>query len=87
MSLRRAGRFGMWRTRIALLAVLGAIALGASQGCISVTIGAARKGNPIDPEKVAALRQGTHDLDDVLAALGAPLEVHAHTDGTLLVYR
>ncbi len=45
------------------------------------------QGNPIDGKKVALIHKGTSTLSDVLAVLGAPLEVHAHPDGRILVYR
>lgn len=54
-------------------------------GC--VTYITSSQGRPIDPDAVAALERGRTTLPQVLATLGAPHEVHRHTDGWLLVYR
>ncbi len=64
----------------------GAVALAlTSPGC--VTIVSSSQGSPIDAGTVARIEQGKTTLGQVLALLGAPLEVHRHADGRLLVYR
>ena len=75
-----------WVEPLAVVA-LALAALGSGQGCINVTVAETRRGNPIDGDKVRKLTKGTHTLADVLSTLGAPIEVHAHPDGVLLVYR
>lgn len=67
----------------ALALALALAALG--PGC--VTIVRSSKGAPLDPAAVERLTPGESTLGDVLALFGAPLEVHRHTDGRLLVYR
>jgi len=63
-----------------------ALALVASApGCLTFVW--SRQGNPIDPAAVAAIESGRTTFSEVLDHLGAPLEVHAHADGRLLVYR
>jgi len=74
-----ARRFAVNAVLLALLASLG-------QGC-TVTVTRNTMGNPIDVKAVKALKVGTSDVVEVLHRLGAPLEVHAHTDGRILVYR
>lgn len=56
-----------------------------SSGCITVI--AATTDNPINPSAVERLKAGTSTLPQVLEILGAPIEVHNHADGLLLVYR
>jgi hypothetical protein len=70
-----------------LFLVGAVILLTSSTGCISLTLGESRKGSPIDLEKIEELRLGKRTLSDVLEALGAPIEVHSHPDGMVLVYR
>lgn len=73
----------MNRGRAALLALAGLVAL-LQAGC--VTMIRVTAGNPIDPAAVARVESGT-TLPEVVATLGAPLEVQRHADGKLLVYR
>lgn len=40
----------------------------------------------LDPAEIEALEPGRTTMPDALRALGSPLEVHSHTDGTLFVY-
>lgn len=72
----------MSRARPCALA-LGALAL-LQAGCVTMIQVSA--GNPIDPAAVARVQSGT-PLPEVVATLGAPLEVQRHADGKLLVYR
>jgi len=72
----------------ARLLALAILVLGtAAAGCVNMTTAAVRQGNPIDEAKLASLKPGVSTLQDVLTALGAPLEVHAHPEGRLLVWR
>ena len=73
------------RTTRRLLALAAALFL--LPGCLNVTLAQVTRGNPVDRTRVARLVPGRSTLDDVLSALGAPLEVHAHPDGRILVYR
>lgn len=58
-----------------------------SQGCVGITLGRITKGNPIDGKKILSLKKGKSGLQDVLAALGAPIEIHVHPEGKALLYR
>lgn len=73
----------MSRARAGLLA-LGALAALLQAGCVTMIRVSA--GNPIDSQAVAQVQSGT-PLPEVIATLGAPLEVQRHADGKLLVYR
>lgn len=64
---------------------LGALSLFALSGC--VTLADSTFDRPIDREVVESLAVGETSVSEALAALGAPLEYHAHTDGLLVVYR
>jgi outer membrane protein assembly factor BamE (lipoprotein component of BamABCDE complex) len=75
--VRRALRRGALAFTLALLA--------SGPGC--VTFIHATQGNRIDPDQVAQLERGRTTLPEVLGLLGAPLEVHQHAEGQLLVYR
>ncbi|GEM_PF-847777 len=75
------------RLRGALGLALLASVLAAGPGCLNVTLARARRGDDIDAGAVRALQTGRPGLQDVLDSLGAPLEVHAHPDGMILVYR
>ncbi len=68
------------RIRLAACALL----LASLTGCLSFAN--VTQGIEIDPEAVAAISEGT-SLQKVLDLLGAPLEVHNHVDGRILVYR
>lgn len=70
-------------SRLAGIALSALVLLG--PGC--VTYVASTQGRTIDPEAVARLERGRTTLPEVLAILGAPQEVHQHTDCRLLVYR
>jgi outer membrane protein assembly factor BamE (lipoprotein component of BamABCDE complex) len=70
--------------RMRLLAAVLLAAL-AAQGCLSMA--EVSHGNPVALEDAKHLKAGESRLDQVLEALGAPLEVHRHPDATLLVYR
>ncbi|HBP17251.1 MAG TPA: hypothetical protein DEA08_05560 [Planctomycetes bacterium] len=72
----------MSRARL-FLSLLAALAL-LQVGCVTMVRVSA--GNPIDPAAVARVQSGT-PLPEVVATLGAPLEVQRHADGKLLVYR
>lgn len=72
--------------RIGVLAALLCLIVS-SPGCLTLTISRIRRGNPIDPAKVARMTRGKTTLPEVLGKLGAPQEVHGHTDGKVLVYR
>ena len=61
-----------------------ALLLASLTGCLSFAN--VSQGIEIDPEAVGAISEGT-SLQEVLELLGAPLEVHKHVDGRLLVYR
>ncbi len=54
-------------------------------GCI--TLADSTNEHPIDPAAIDALVGGRTTLPDAMRILGSPLEVHGHTDATLLVYR
>lgn len=67
--------------------LLAPLLLLAATGCLNLTVSHASKGEPIPVERLAALTPGTSTLPEVLEALGAPHEIHAHPDGRLLVWR
>ena len=68
----------MWRACAVVCALSGA-------GCVSFV--SSTIGNTIDPAAVERVAVDRTTLPEVLEALGAPLEVHRHADGMLLVYR
>lgn len=68
-----------------LLAPLFLALTFACSGCL--TFVTSNQGTDIDAAAVKSIRRDHTTLPQVLAALGAPLEVHAHADGRLLVYR
>ena len=72
--------------RLFTLVLLSAFLL-VTQGCVGITLGTVTRGNPIDEKKITSLKKGESKLKDVLAALGAPLEIHVHPEGQLLLYR
>lgn len=70
--------------RRALLAALCA-GLLVLPGCVIVS--RTSKGREILPEAVAQVERGRTTLTRVVELLGAPHEVHNHSDGRLLIYR
>jgi hypothetical protein len=59
--------------------------LALTPGCVSMMDSS--KGRLIDPVAVGKIERGKSTLSDVLLLLGAPLEVHDHVDGRLLLFR
>lgn len=59
--------------------------LGLGPGCITVV--QTTQGVAISPKAVSRVQAGKTTLRQVLTELGAPLEVHNHADGRILVYR
>jgi hypothetical protein len=73
------------RPVLRLLLLAGVLVL--VPGCLNVTLAHVTRGNPIDRNRVTKLTPGRSTLADVLSVLGAPIEVHAHPEGRLLIYR
>jgi outer membrane protein assembly factor BamE (lipoprotein component of BamABCDE complex) len=61
--------------------------LGLTPGCVNFTVARVQAGSAINADDVASLQPGQSSLSDVLTTFGAPIEVHAHPNGRLLVYR
>lgn len=72
------------RAPVALWVLLPALL---AAGCMNLTVTSVRSGTAVRGERLERLEEGVSTLSDVLEELGAPLEVHGHPEGRLLVYR
>ena len=73
------------RRRLTTLFVLLLPTIALSPGCVAFVY--QTQGRRIDSAAVEKLEAGRTTLPQILDAFGAPLEVHDHVDGRLLVYR